>query len=91
MGQEVGKSYPSGHATTAIVSLGGWAVVVASSGLPIQAKYELIALFALWAAGIDWSRLALGANYLTDVAGGTLFGSAWLCVLFAVVQTFQVR
>jgi len=85
-GLEAGHSYPSGHATTSVVFFIGWAVVVALGTLPGDVKSALIAVFALWALGIVWSRLALGAHYLTDVAGGVLFGSAWLCALFTVLS-----
>jgi membrane-associated phospholipid phosphatase len=78
-----GHSYPSGHATTAVVTLAGWAMVVWLSALPLGAKAALISLLLLWAAAIDWSRLALGAHYFSDVLGGTLFGTAWLCALLA--------
>jgi undecaprenyl-diphosphatase len=82
VGREAGHSYPSGHATTAVVFFIGWAVVIAVSGLPGEVKTALIAAFTLWALGIMWSRLALGAHYLTDVTGGVLFGAAWLLALF---------
>jgi membrane-associated phospholipid phosphatase len=86
VGLEAGHSYPSGHATTAVVFFIGWALVVAMGALPGDVKTALIAFFTLWALGIVWSRLALGAHYLTDVTGGILFGSAWLCALFTALS-----
>lgn len=84
VGLEAGHSYPSGHATTAVVFFIGWAVVIAMGALPGGVKSALIAVLTLWSLGIVWSRLALGAHYLTDVTGGVLFGGAWLCALFTV-------
>ncbi len=81
--REKGHSFPSGHATTATVSYVGWAVIVAHSALPEAAKWPIVAALSVMAAGIGWSRLVLGAHYFSDVFAGALFGSAWLCALFA--------
>jgi undecaprenyl-diphosphatase len=81
VGLEAGHSYPSGHACTAVVSFAGWALAIAIAQLPAPVKSVLVAAFLFWALGIVWSRLALGAHYLSDVAGGVLFGCAWLCAL----------
>jgi undecaprenyl-diphosphatase len=86
VGLEAGHSYPSGHATTAVVFFCGWALVAAFSTLPPPIKQGIAVLFVLWAAGVSWSRLALGAHYVSDVLGGTAFGAAWLCVAAAVLH-----
>lgn len=76
---ERGYSYPSGHATTAVVFYGMWIRLVSSSALPVGVKALLELLLLGWALGICWSRLALGAHYVTDVIGGMLIGAAFLC------------
>lgn len=86
VGLDAGNSYPSGHAVTAVVFFGGWALVVAFGPLATTPKEALIALFCVWAAGIMWSRLALGAHYLTDVIGGALLGLSWVCALVGVLD-----
>jgi undecaprenyl-diphosphatase len=90
VGLDIGKSYPSGHAVTAMVYFCGWACVVAFSALVPDLKYALVALLVAWAVFVDWSRLALGAHYLTDIAGGTLLGSAWLCAVLGAVHQFAL-
>jgi membrane-associated phospholipid phosphatase len=55
--------------------------VAAGSSLPIVARDSIAAALCAWAVGIMWSRLALGAHYLTDVLRGAFFGFAWLLAL----------
>lgn len=78
-------SYPSGHAVTAVVFFAGFAVLAWLAPLPRPAALVLSTALAVCALAIPWSRLALGAHYATDVAGGLLFGGAWLCLAFAAI------
>ena len=83
---ETGYSYPSGHACTAIVFFGSWLLIALMAPLPKPAKVISATLLFIWMLGVDWSRLALGAHYLTDVVGGTLFGIFWTSALLAVLS-----
>jgi len=88
--QEPGLSYPSGHATTAIVFYGAWLVVLWTSPLPLPVRACGVVALAAWALGIGWSRVELGAHYPTDVIGGYVFGLGWLCLTLAVAVSRSV-
>ncbi len=82
--QETSASYPSGHAMFAVVVYGLWSYYVATSSLPQPLRRILAVLIALWGAAVIWSRLALGAHYVTDLIGGVLFGVAMLAAATAI-------
>ncbi|MBC5829516.1 MAG: phosphatase PAP2 family protein [Candidatus Eremiobacteraeota bacterium] len=83
---EIGYSYPSGHAATAVVFYAAWFLVVWQSPLPKSLKTVFLCILGIWVLGVGWSRIALGAHYFTDVLGGTLFGIAWLCIGVALAR-----
>ena len=82
---ELSFSYPSSHATIAIAFYIVLAIFVARGALPGRAW--LAPLLALLALAIMWSRLALGAHYLTDIVGGVLWGCTIVATLAACWPT----
>jgi membrane-associated phospholipid phosphatase len=82
---ELSFSYPSSHATIALAFYVVLAIFVARSALPGRAW--LAPALALLAAAIMWSRLALGAHYLTDIVGGVLWGTTIVAALAACWPT----
>ena len=85
MKHETAFSYPSSHTAIATAFYLLLAVFVARSAL--RDRVWLATAPALLALGIMWSRLALGAHYLTDVVGGVLWGSAIVATLAACWPT----
>lgn len=65
-------SYSSGHAMFAVLVYGLWAWFLWRSEMPHAVRYVVAPLAALWGCGVIWSRLALGAHYVTDLIGGVL-------------------
>jgi len=88
---ELSFSYPSSHTTIAVAFYLLLATLVARSALPGRAW--IAAVLATLAIAIMWSRLALGAHYLTDIAGGVLWGGTIVAALAACWPTnvFQGR
>ncbi|MFI6048611.1 phosphatase PAP2 family protein [Streptomyces violascens] len=72
-----GHSFPSGHATTSALTAGllVWALATRSS-----ATRPAAALLLLWAAAVGLSRIYLRVHWASDVLGGWLLASLWLCL-----------
>ncbi|MGH7727845.1 MAG: phosphatase PAP2 family protein [Vulcanimicrobiaceae bacterium] len=88
---ETSFSYASGHAALSLTFYGFWAYVAWTSALPLRARVALVALLVLFIGGIGWSRLALGAHYPSDVAGGYLFGAGFLALESLVYERIRSR
>jgi membrane-associated phospholipid phosphatase len=88
--REVDFSYPSGHSVTAVFFV-GLALLACDAPVPRPLVSTLVALLAVGAIGLPWSRLALGAHYLTDVIGGLLFGLGWLCIVAIALLRLAAR
>lgn len=85
-----GSSFPSGHAMASFVALGLVALLVRWSARPAVAGLAAAGCL-LGALLVGFSRLALGAHYLSDVVGAWLLGLAWLVALFEVFGVARTR
>ena len=76
-------SFPSGHATAAVASLGAAAILVAERLPSRRAQAWLWAIVAICGFTIGLSRIVLNVHYVTDVLAGWCLGLAWLggCML----------
>ncbi|WP_018898076.1 bifunctional DedA family/phosphatase PAP2 family protein [Rhizobium sp. 2MFCol3.1] len=73
-------SFPSGHSTVNMVLYGFLAFLIAR-GLQPAWRVTVVAAAALLVFVIAFSRVYLGAHWLSDVVGGVLFGFAWLALV----------
>ena len=76
-------SFPSGHATAGVASLGAAAVLAAERLPSRRARRWLWALVVAIGVAIGLSRIVLGVHYVTDVLAGWCLGLAWVaaCLL----------
>ena len=75
-----GSAYPSGHAMDSLAAYAALAVVVTAGRT--RRHRTLAALTAgIAVAVVGWSRLYLGAHWLSDVLGGFGLSALWVSVL----------
>ncbi len=73
-------SFPSGHAATSVVLYGFLAVLLAR-GRPPAVKWAVALTAVLLIGFVSFSRLYLGAHWLSDVLGSITLGMAWVALL----------
>jgi len=84
-------AYSSGHAMFAVIVYWLWAWFIWNSDLPLIARRIATPLLALWGCGVIWSRLALGAHWITDLVGGVLLGVTAIAVASAIASAARTR
>ncbi len=85
-----GFGFPSIAVTMTTITFGFFAVLIARE-LPGRNRVWPYLLSAVVVALIGFSRLYLGAHWLSDVVGGMLFGIVWLLILGIAYRRRMVR
>lgn len=84
-------SFPSGHATTAIVLYGLLAYFLYQHYQVHAQRKLLLWLAAILILLIGFSRIYLGVHYLSDVLAGFMLGALWLLVGISLVEVMMYR
>lgn len=77
---EISFSFPSAHGALSIALYGFIAYLFWRSAVNKTAKIIIIITGIIFIAFIGFSRLYLGAHYLSDVLGGYILGAFWLAL-----------
>jgi membrane-associated phospholipid phosphatase len=90
---ETAFSYPSSHAAIAGGFYALWAGLLYASDLPRRVRTIAAACLLVLAVAICWSRLVLGAHYVTDLVGGALLAATLVSAALAIVpvKVFALR
>jgi len=90
-GEWGGYSFPSGH-TLAATMLYGCLLLLAVPLLK-RRRWRSVAIgtAALMVLGVAFSRVALGAHYLTDVVAAMCFGSCWVLASSLLIDRLRRR
>jgi undecaprenyl-diphosphatase len=83
-------SFPSGHATMAAVIFGILAILV-SHAMGRWGRAVVYAMCALVVVAIAYSRVYLGAHWLSDVLAGLLFGTVVMAAYGVAVEAVPPR
>ena len=84
-------SFPSGHATAGVASLGAAAVLIAERLPSHRTRVWLWALTITGGLAVGVSRVVLNVHYVTDVLAGWCLGLAWLAACLLVRDSIRGR
>ena len=86
---ETTSSFPSGHSMGSLICYGLIAYLLILTLPRRMLRITAVVFLVLLIAAIGFSRMYLGAHYLSDVMGGYCLGAFWLCVCICVVETVR--
>jgi undecaprenyl-diphosphatase len=83
-------SFPSGHSMASVFAYGMLAYLLVLL-LPRRQALAALPALMLLVLLIGFSRMYLGAHYLSDVLGGFAMGTGWLVVFIMVLEMLRRR
>jgi membrane-associated phospholipid phosphatase len=86
-----GYSFASGHTIGATLLYGQLALFVLPSIKSRRWRVLTLSMAAFFVGLVGFSRVALGAHYLTDVLAAIVFGIAWLAVCLLATKPVRRR
>ena len=84
-----GYSFPSGHTVTATVVYGAVALFLFTQVKSFRSRVIIISCASLLIMLVGFSRIYLGAHYLTDVLAAIAEGVAWISLSFTLVMFWR--
>ncbi len=84
-------SFPSGHSAGAMVGYGLLAYLLLRALKRPWARAAAVAGLALLILAVGFSRIFLGAHWLSDVLGGLTIGACWLAACVSALETIRRR
>lgn len=81
-------SFPSGHATMTTLFFGGAAAVVFHVTRSRTARSAAVGIASVLITAVAFSRVYLGAHWLTDVVAGILIGLFWVALCATGTEYF---
>ncbi len=84
-----GYSFPSGHTISATLLYGFMAAWLPLALTHSRWRFVQPVLAIPVILGVGFSRIALGAHYVTDVLGAMVLGTAWLTLCWHIVAALR--
>jgi membrane-associated phospholipid phosphatase len=88
---ETTKSFPSGHSMGSLICYGLLAYLLVLVVRRAWVRLLAVSGLSVLVLAIGFSRIYLGAHYVSDVVGGYAVGGVWLAACITAVETVRRR